>query len=50
LEGKGDLGEIAGASPQPKSEIGELQPNPKFKKRAFLVREFCTIMQDLLAA
>ena len=34
----------------PKSEIGELQPNQKFKERPFFVREFCTIMQDLLAA
>jgi hypothetical protein len=49
LEWKGDWGEAAGASPQPKSETGELATETKIEEKG-LVREFCKIMQDVLAA
>jgi hypothetical protein len=50
LEGNGDWGRQLGASPQ--SQVGDrgAATELKIQEKALLVREFCKIMQDLLAA
>jgi hypothetical protein len=48
LEGKGDWGQLE-LLRSPRSETGELATEPNIQEKA-LVREFCKIMQDVLAA